>query len=267
MAAGAVMIAAALSVSACTEGSDAAGDEIPINPVSAFTDDQRFTYGEPVISESGTGSGNWDLPVLTRGQTVAVTASCLGGEEVRISTDQGLLEVRTGCDNPAGAFAHQEIDAVPADERISVDVGAENAYWLNVFVVEPTEPALSEPATAQQEMLQEWSLRTVEPQGEEIARLVEAVGPGTLTYEVEAEPGLYRWAGSCRNGSSVLFTVQGGGLEPGGSVQCSGESGGGTVHAMMELTEPATLEMTATVDVDAGQTTDVTLVLARAVGQ
>jgi hypothetical protein len=261
----ALVVAPAVVLAGCTnvQDSESVDQERPLevsSPVELFDAERLFTYGQPTLSEHGTGSGTYDLPEpLTTGQTLMVTASCAGAgaETVSIETDAGFLGMEGSCSNSTGASAEKPVEFVVQDREVTVNAGDDNAYWLNVFVVDPTEPAPGEPASPEEQILQEWSVETVAPKAEEIYRWVETLTePATETVEIT--PGTYRWAASCRNGNDVNFIVTIDDEPNSTTFPCDGP-GPMEIHEVFSIEEPTTVEFTA----DVGVETDMTFALAR----
>lgn len=258
-----VLAPAVVVLAGCTSGQDSepVGQETTlgvVSPVELFDAERLFVYGQPTISEFGTGSGTYNLPEpLTTGQTVMVSASCVGGENVSVETDEGLIGMRSGCSNPSGTSAEQTVESVVQDGAVTVDVGGDNAYWLNLFVVDPTEPALPEPVGPDETLLQEWSIEAVAPKAEEMYRWVDT-STGPTTEAIDITPGTYRWAASCRNGNEATFIVSIDDDTSPNTLSCEG-AGAIEIHAVFTVEEPTVIEFTT----DTVSGTDLTFALAR----
>lgn len=261
----AVALAVGCGITGCTPVENADGPPAAIDPSSSLTDESRFLYGEALLSEQGSGSGTYTLPgPLTPGQEITVAASCAGGTEVSVSSNPAVVGGSFACSNPSGQFLTSEV--VTSLDDLEVTVDAEAGYWLNVFVVDPTDPALADPASDDEEELQAWSVAAVKPVGTEVERLIETVSRQT-TREFDVEPGTYRQAMSCRGSADTTFTLEATpnaeNFDTPARIQC-GRDGlpGGSTHSITTFAEATTLRPT----LDVQQETDITFVLARQTG-
>lgn len=258
----AVTLAVGCGVTGCTAGDGPGEPPAVIDPSTSLTDESRFLYGQAQLSEQGNESGTYTLPgPLMPGQEITVAASCVDGTEIAVSSELAVVGGSFGCSNPSGQFLTTKLDTTLDDLEVTVD--AEAGYWLNVFVVDPTDPALADPTSEDEEELQAWSLTAVKPVGTEVERLVETA-TGRTTREFDVEPGTYRLAMSCRGGADTTFTLEAtpdlGDFDTPARIQCGRDSlPGGSTHSIETFAEATTLRLTMNVQ----QETDITFVLAR----
>ncbi len=266
------MASVALAVSACT--GSVSGTAQPAGPTSGSISPGAATsttlaepnatgaepnfspYGQPVISEKGTEKGSYDLPTpLKAGQTVAVTASCIGSGTVHISSDAGTVNSGASCTNPGGFMTETGVKAAGADHKISMDAGAGNQFWLKVFVMDaPTMVPVEAGAAASPETV-EWAKSAIKPEGIEIARFVDT-GSGTIAKAIEVQPGTYKWAVACRGGGHLQLTFPGDDDKPAQGMACTD---GGMASKVVDVQSTSTVKMTA----ELSQRGDLTSVLTR----
>ncbi|MBG0738389.1 hypothetical protein IV500_02955 [Paeniglutamicibacter antarcticus] len=256
--AGAVMASIALAVSACT--GSFSGPEPSADPTSGSVSPGAATsstlaepnatgaepefspYGQPVISGKGMGKGSFELPVpLKAGQRVAVTASCIGSGMVHISSDAGTVDSAASCTNPGGFLAEIGVKDPGADQKISMDAGPGNQFWLKVFVMDAPSMAPVEAGAAASPETVEWAKSAIKPEGIEIARFVDT-GSGTIAKVIQVQPGIYKWTVACRGGGHLQLTFPGDDDKPAQGMACTD---GGVASKVVDVQAASTVKMTA----------------------